>query len=72
MAGAALCLLAGLAAAYGGWRLLKSLELPPGTTIFLRIWSPRIWLTLLGYLLLFLGLMLCFIYAPMFWIARPR
>ncbi|MDX6771065.1 MAG: hypothetical protein SF051_16155 [Elusimicrobiota bacterium] len=72
MALAALCFGAGLLVCYAGWRLHKSQELPEGTTGFFRIWSPRVWLGLLSYLLIFIGLMLCFIYTPMFWIARPR
>lgn len=69
---AALCFLAGLAVAFAGWRLVKSQEVPPGDTRFVHFWSPTVLLINLGYLLLFTGLMLCCIFTPMFWIARPR
>lgn len=69
---AALCFAGGLLVAYAGWRLRKSQDLPEGTTVFYRIWSPRLWLVAAAYILMFLGLFLCCIFTPMFYIARPR
>lgn len=69
---AALCFGAGLLATFGGWRLHAALEQPPGSTTFYRVWSPRLWAGLFAYVLMFLGLMLCCIFTPMFYIARPR
>jgi hypothetical protein len=64
----AVCLLAGVAAAVGGWKLAQSQALKPGNTSFVRFYSPSVLLNSLGWLLFGLGLFLIFILSPMFYI----
>jgi hypothetical protein len=63
------CVVAGLSLAYAGGSLIKSQEHPAGTTGFE---GPRLngrgWLTLAGYALLALGLILAIIFSAFFFI----
>jgi hypothetical protein len=65
----AACAAAGLALAYGGWRLIKSRELPPDVTGFEGVGLNRRGLAVAaGYLALVLGLILTVLIAPLFFI----
>lgn len=72
MVPAAACGSLGLLLAYAGWRLIKQHEKPVETTGFHTAPWSRTFGYCGGYGLLFLGLMLAFVYAPMAWIARMR
>jgi len=59
----------GLAAALGGFKLVKSQKAPAGETRFVHFYSPCVLLTDLGWLLVFIGLFVIFLGAPMVYIA---
>ncbi len=66
------CVATGLLMAALGYRLLKKHEKPAERTGFHTMdWGHALGYGG-GYILLFLGLYLTFIQAPMFWIARQR
>jgi hypothetical protein len=62
---AALCAVLGLALAVGGFRLIRSSEVPEGDTSFVRWWSPRSLQRSGGWALLFLGLLVLMVGTPM-------
>jgi hypothetical protein len=65
----AACVLAGLALAAGGWKVLKSQEHPPGTTGFEGLAPNRRGLALAaGYGMLILGLVLSVLIGSFFFI----
>ena len=59
------CLAAGLAAAGGGWGLIKSQELKKGETAYVSFFSPRWLLYYFGWMLALASLFLLFIFSPM-------
>lgn len=65
MIAAALCFAAGLALAAGGYYLLRSCDDPPGFSGFCGFLSMRWLKRMVGVLMLFFGLVLAFIFAPM-------
>lgn len=65
MIAAALCIAAGLALAAGGYYLLRSCDDPPGSSVFCSFLSLRWLKRMAGVLMLFFGLLLAFIVAPM-------
>ena len=67
---AALCAAGGLALSGLGFWMMKAAEPRPGETRFVRAWSPTSLLNSGGYLLLFLGLFVAAILAPMVYLAR--
>lgn len=63
------CIVAGLATAYGGIRLIQSQEHPPGTTGFEGPWiNRRGLLMMLGNILLAIGLTVAVIISSFFFI----
>ncbi len=62
---AGICAVVGAAMAAGGIRLIRASEVKPGETSFVRAWSPRSMGFAGGWVLLFLGLLLTFLGAPM-------
>jgi hypothetical protein len=63
------CIVAGLAMAYGGMRIIKSQEHPPGTTGFEGPWlNRRGMIMMVGDGLLILGLVLAIIFSSFFFI----
>jgi hypothetical protein len=64
-----LCVVAGLALAAAGWKLMKSAELPEGTTGFTGVAPSRRGLTIFaGNALLIVGLVLAVIVSSFFFI----
>ena len=66
------CVAAGFFLAWGGYRLIKRFEVPVERSGFHTVDWPHTLGYAGGYVLLFLGLYLAMIMAPMFWIGRSR
>jgi hypothetical protein len=66
------CAAAGATLAYAGYRLIKRFEAPAERTGFHTTDWPRVCGYGGGYIILFLGLYLMMIQAPMLWISHPR
>ena len=65
MIGAVVCTVIGFALSVTGFRLIRSSEVPEGDTSFVRAWSPRSLRFAGGWMLLFLGLLVLMVGAPM-------
>lgn len=68
--GAAGCFIVGVGLCLLGYRLIKSNESKPGESAFVSFVSQRTLGYSGGYGALFLGLLLMFIFAPMFYLSR--
>jgi len=68
MAAAAISVVAGLAVAAGGVRLIRAGEVKPGDTSFAGFLSARTLTTAGGWILLFSGLYLAMILAPLLYL----
>jgi hypothetical protein len=63
------CIISGAAISYGGWRLIKSQELPPERTGFEGVFINRRGLLFaLGYALLGFGMILAIIFGSIFFV----
>ena len=67
---AAVCVVVGLAAAFGGARLIRASEVKPGDSSFAGPLSARAGQAAAGWAALFLGLLLALVGGPMAYLAR--